>query len=136
MFYVALCFVEAEGTLLLLLRAIHTSLGGLWGPPSGRINQGEDPLTAMRRELREETGYHIGDRDIGLLEYIRKIWVGHSRMPDSIFYLYRLVLPQKFPVVIDRSEHDDFLWVDRGTDFSGVDTVPDLEEIIKLVYSS
>jgi len=40
------------------------------GPPGGRIEQGESPIAAARREFREETGFEIHvDRLIGIYSF-------------------------------------------------------------------
>lgn len=41
-----------------------TSLGGYWELPGGKVEPGEDPLTAARRELAEETGIDPPSRDL------------------------------------------------------------------------
>lgn len=53
----ALC-VDDRGRLLLARRA-HEPAKGLWDLPGGFLDEGEEPLTGLRRELREETGLEI-----------------------------------------------------------------------------
>jgi 8-oxo-dGTP diphosphatase len=50
--------VDRDGRLLLARRAFEPD-AGLWDTPGGFLEEGEDPLTALRRELREETGLEV-----------------------------------------------------------------------------
>jgi ADP-ribose pyrophosphatase YjhB (NUDIX family) len=50
---------DAEGRLLLARRAVEPYLG-LWDCPGGFLEEGEDPLEGLRRELAEETGLVAG----------------------------------------------------------------------------
>ena len=47
----------AEPRVLLARQYRHPAQRFLWELPAGRIDEGENPLAAAKRELREETGY-------------------------------------------------------------------------------
>lgn len=55
-----LAMLDSEGRLFAARRPLHKSLGGLWELPGGKIDPGESPETALRRELREELGMETG----------------------------------------------------------------------------
>ena len=44
---------------VLLARRAHPPFQGFWDIPGGFLNEGEDPLDGLRRELREETGLEV-----------------------------------------------------------------------------
>jgi mutator protein MutT len=51
---VAAAVIEKSGTFLLAKRPAHKPQGGLWEFPGGKIEPGEDPASALARELTEE----------------------------------------------------------------------------------
>jgi 8-oxo-dGTP diphosphatase len=55
MITVACALIEDElGRLLIAKRPVGKCLGGLWEFPGGKLENGESPDMALRRELREE----------------------------------------------------------------------------------
>src|SRR4051794_31636789 len=53
---VAAGIIVERSTVLLSRRKEGTHLAGLWEFPGGKVEEGEDPREALRRELREELG--------------------------------------------------------------------------------
>ena len=52
----ALC---VDNGRVLLARRAHPPFEGFWDIPGGFLNEGEDPLDGLRRELKEETGLEV-----------------------------------------------------------------------------
>ena len=50
---------RSDGRFLAARVPPHKRLGGLWEFPGGKIEAGESPETALRREIREELGVGI-----------------------------------------------------------------------------
>jgi 8-oxo-dGTP diphosphatase len=53
---VAAAVIVEGGRVLLTQRKAGTHLAGAWEFPGGKVEAGEDPREALRRELREEIG--------------------------------------------------------------------------------
>ncbi|EFC82003.1 (deoxy)nucleoside triphosphate pyrophosphohydrolase [Parafrankia sp. EUN1f] len=56
---VAVALVDEAGRVLAARRVSPPALAGLWEFPGGKVEPGEDELTALRRECREELAVEI-----------------------------------------------------------------------------
>jgi lipoyl(octanoyl) transferase len=101
------CVVVTEGTKILLLKRTAAD-GGFWQPVTGRIESGETPEEAARRELGEETGART---DVVSLDYVHSFAFGESMPPQlALETAFRAEWPGG-EVVVDPNEHDAFAWV-------------------------
>lgn len=99
------CYVEAEKELLVIQQEQGKTDEGLWGGPAGKIEPGETPEVAVRRELFEETGI----RPSSPIVYLGTLYI---RKPDFdyTYYMFQLQLDQK-PSIQLSFEHSDYRWV-------------------------
>jgi 8-oxo-dGTP diphosphatase len=76
-----LCYISrsSDGKFLLLRKAKGKFGEGFWNAPGGKIEVGEEPDEAARREAFEETGLRIRDLiNAGYLEF----YFGQKKRPD------------------------------------------------------
>jgi bis(5'-nucleosidyl)-tetraphosphatase len=97
----------AEGRRFLLLR--HRD-GGHWAFPKGRLEPGERPEEAARRELAEETGIVELEMEDGLLGESRYTFRRDGREVDKRV-VYFLARARDANVSLSR-EHSEWAWLD------------------------
>jgi 8-oxo-dGTP diphosphatase len=106
---VVAALIAHEGKLLVCQRTRHQTMPLKWEFPGGKIEEGEQPRDALRRELEEELGIHatIGDEAAriqheypngGMVE-LRFFLVReyHGEIENRIFKDMRWALPRELP---------------------------------------
>jgi len=83
-FEIVSCYVEHDGKILILHRQNHKPQGNTWGLPAGKIDDNEDKIEAMLREIFEERICCIRCRQ-------------HVRFVDNYTYFPQDELNESFP---------------------------------------
>lgn len=91
---------------LLLERVPSDSMGGFVGIPSGTVEAGEDLLTALAREVQEETGLFV----TAVLESLGSFdWISSSGKKTRHFNFF--VEVKAGEIKLSPSEHQAYYWV-------------------------
>jgi 8-oxo-dGTP pyrophosphatase MutT (NUDIX family) len=112
----AVVIFDEEGRVLILLRPKTVRWGaGKWALPGGHIEEGENPIDAAVREVKEETTLAIPSP--------QQFHVSNNG--EVVYFVSDSFTGE---VEID-FEHDDFAWA-RPEDLTNYNKVPALEELI------
>lgn len=113
---------DGRGRLLLTRRAAGKSFAGTWENSGGAAKAGEDSLTAIQRELLEETGIYARPEEFQLLRSVQ----------DSCCFYDHYRLKRDIPVeqvVLQPGETDGVQWAT----FSRIHEMIDRGEICSII---
>lgn len=101
------CYVENNGKILLLHRCGSKSQGNKWGPPAGKVSDGESLVHAMVREINEETGLIVTPAE---LTYSNLFYLRYPSF-DYHYHTYCLKVESCLEICLSCDEHDDYRWI-------------------------
>ena len=124
-----------DGRVLQLLRR---EPAGFWQSVTGSLREGETPLRAARRELREETGLdgESGLADGGVINRypIHPAW-RHRYAPavqENTEYVFHLAIPEPRDISLS-DEHADSRWLPREQAAAAAGSATDRAAILALL---
>lgn len=96
---------RSTGRYLFAHRSRYVLEPNTWGFWGGAIDESETPMQAVRRELKEEAGFH-GQYKLILLDIF-------SHQSGFKYYSYMAIVEEEFEPKLDR-ETQGFAWVEYG----------------------
>lgn len=128
-FEIVSCYVEHDGDILILHRQDHKPEGNTWGLPAGKIDEGEDMVKAMLREMEEETGIIKQEND---LEFLDTLYVKYPEY-HFIYHMFKVVLDSRPELKLSEGEHKGCQWA-SPRDILKLPLVRDLDRCIEISY--
>lgn len=123
------CFVQCQGTILLLLRQEYKPNGNTWGVPAGKVDAGETAAQAMAREIFEETGLAVDEKDLVPSESL----LVREKGVDFVYHQFSTDFDELPDVKISPQEHSDFIWT-TPSDALKMHLIHDEDECIRRFY--
>lgn len=103
--------------VLMLLRTPESRLyPNMWVFPGGKVDEGETPIQAGQRELKEETGLDLELTEVyGRRLFLDKIGKKYLIFDCYIYLAAEVVNSSATEVIINIDEHYMYEWVSRST---------------------
>jgi 8-oxo-dGTP diphosphatase len=123
---VAAAVIEENGRVLIARRKSGDRFGGLWEFPGGKVESGESPVEALKREIREELAIEIS---VGDLICAFPFKTGEADFELMAFRTIRL------SGAVACLDHEEIRWVEPGDISSFTLTEPD-RRVVSLLYTA
>ena len=96
------CVLYVENESVLLVRQYRYAYGeSIYEIPAGKLNPGEDPMEAARRELEEEGGIRAAELKLLFVNYPSPGYTNEK------IYIYQAMKGEKVPAHLDEDEYLD-----------------------------
>lgn len=120
--------IHRDNSILLLRRVPDDFMGGLIELPSGGVDQDEDIIEALVREVKEETGLSVSSIEsyVGSFDYIS----GSGKKTRQLNF----TITCNGSVRLSLSEHDRYFWLAPGSEeYSELNISKQTKEILEKV---
>ncbi len=128
-FDVVSIFIEHAGTVLFLHRQDHKPQGNTWAVVAGKVEDGEQLLNALLREVKEEIGVELIEEDI---KYVKEYYVRYDDY-DFKYHIHHVLLKEKPTIKLELKEHKDSRWL-NPQEALHLDLIQDEDVCIKDFY--
>ncbi len=97
------CYIEKDGKLLFIKRNHPPDLGK-FVPPGGKIEEKEDPMVCVKREIEEETGLILQD-----FSYLGTT-IHYGKNEEWIIFIF---YSNKFKGILREGKEGPLFWIDK-----------------------
>lgn len=114
--------INTKKEILLTQRRLDKKDGGMWEATSGLVQSGENSIQGVKRELKEEIGIEIGNRELKLFKTVkeghtlRDVYIVNKDIPIEDIKFYdgevinaKYVTIEEFKQMIDNGEAFEWL---------------------------
>lgn len=122
-------FIECDGKVLIIRKAATNPDGtntGRWDVPGGRMEFGELPHEALKREVREEVGLEVEILEPVAVAQWQPVIRGEKVQIVAIYHR----CAWKSGEVRVSNEHDQFAWIDP-TDYIKCNLIPNVVPVFE-----
>lgn len=126
-FEVVSCYMMCKGKLLLVQRNDDDSEGGRWAFPGGKVEVGETLKGALVREMKEETGISLFEKEF---TYLKTLYVEYPSH-DFVYHIFYIDVPVIPKIILNKDEHKGYLWM-APSDSLGLNLVTDGKDCVNI----
>jgi len=106
-----------------------------WIPPGGHLDQGELPIEAVIREMKEELGYTITNEPVALFNLSIKPIYNHplNHCTKHFDWWHGIIMPEKTNFRFDRGEFHDAGWFSLSEGMAKITKNPEFKQIVEKI---